>query len=203
MQSNRSGACTTQNPCKSSYPPNTPAGETIACPRASESRESSRYFPWSTTAPPGHTDPKSQDLQYETAQHSSHATKNNLSTQQLRNLHIALKHATKAGTKDYLRSAGLWTTNTEENLDTVLSSFVCQLAKPLPRQPIVSTRPPDYQKQREICIDVIFFEQSPFLHCVDRATGWSEVGFLRHRSLEQQILIFKRIHVYRHGPFQS
>lgn len=153
------------------------------------------------TTPHGHTDPKIHDSQYETAQQVSHATKNNLFTQQLKKLQIALKHATKASTKDYLRRAGLWTIISEENLDTVLSSWVCQLAKPPLSHPILSTRPPDNQKQREISIDVIVLEQSPFRHCVDWASSWSKVGCLGSWNVKGQIRIFTHTSLSTPTPF--
>lgn len=84
----------------------------------------------------------------------------------------------------------------------MLASTLCQLVKPPSSHVVVSSQSSHNQNQREFTIDVNYIQQHPFLHCVDRAMGWSKMDYLCNSSLKKQIGVFKRAQNYRHGaPF--
>lgn len=65
--------------------------------------------------------------------------------------------------------------------------------------PVASVAPTDEDIYCHLVFDVITLDGEGFLNCIDRSTGWSEVGVLNRRDLMEQVRTFRRIQVNLHG----
>lgn len=65
--------------------------------------------------------------------------------------------------------------------------------------PVVRKSTPAEEIQENLAIDVIHIHENCFLHCIDRVPGWSVVGFVNGRMLSEQVRVFKRVQLPRHG----
>lgn len=65
---------------------------------------------------------------------------------------------------------------------------------------VVSASAPISQKLERSPIDIVFFESMPFIHVIDIAKSWSEVGRLRSWAMSDECNVFIRLWIYRHGP---
>lgn len=122
-----------------------------------------------------------------------------LSTTQLDKLHVQLKHATHAQMRSYLRCAGIWNDTMERRVTDVVKKCRCRLAFPPESHAVVGPTPPSEDIQVHLSIDVISLEGVNYIHCVDRVSGWSEIGALSRRGLDEQVKVFRRIQLNRHG----
>lgn len=118
---------------------------------------------------------------------------------QLRKLHIHLKHAPKTQMEEYLRTAKRWKNDMKDGIQKVLQACHCRLGSRPDSHPVVGTTPPRTEKQAHLSIDVMYFAGLPFLHSVDHCTRWSEVEYLRNRSLQEQTRVFRKIQLHWHG----
>lgn len=118
----------------------------------------------------------------------------------LKKLHLQLRHGTKTQMTDYIKAAACWDDSLNQPLEDLLSSCKCHLAFPPKNHPIASINPPKTEKQSHVLVDILNLEGFNFLHVVDRATGWSELGLLRRKLLKEQIRVFRAIQLHRHGP---
>lgn len=122
-----------------------------------------------------------------------------LDEKKLQKLHKQLGHGTFTQVQKFVRDANLWRAEYGEMLRKVIDSCPCNLAAPPVPRPVCSASPLPSEPQTSISIDVVYFNTKPFLHCVDQCTRWSETGALRSRRLRDQIAVFNRIQINRHG----
>lgn len=118
---------------------------------------------------------------------------------ELLKLHVQLKHASVIQVQNYLNTAELWSNDQLPLLNSVISSCKCRLAFPPEPHAVASTSPPGNEIQRHLAVDVIHLGDQNFLHCIDRITGWSELGILSTRQLSEQVNVLKRIQINKHG----
>eukprot|EP00171_Calliarthron_tuberculosum_P023073 IDg23073t1 len=149
-------------------------------------------------------EPPVQTVGYYKGSQSNHEaislTRRLFDARDLRKLHLQLKHASKTQLESWIRSAGLWSSDLNKCIDSVLMDCSCKIsANPLPHR-TVSVRPPSNVKQADVSLDIMYFEGVPCLHVVCKATTWSETCALPSRRLSDQISAFKRVWLYRHGP---
>lgn len=57
--------------------------------------------------------------------------------------------------------------------------------------------------QANLAIDVINLSENIYLHCVDHDSEYSEAGLLCPRYMHEQLSVFKRIQINRHGVLRS
>lgn len=60
----------------------------------------------------------------------------------------------------------------------------CRPASPPKPHAVVGPSAPKEEIQAHLSVDVMNVEGNNYLHCVDRVSGWSEVGLLRSRALQ-------------------
>eukprot|EP00171_Calliarthron_tuberculosum_P001417 IDg1417t1 len=118
----------------------------------------------------------------------------------LRKLHLQLRHGTATQMRDYIRTAGRWYSALNKEIELVLLACECKIAHPPKPHAVASVNPPNRRKHEDVAVDIINLEGFNFLHIVDKCTGWSEIGNLRRRDLKEQVKIFRKIQVLRHGP---
>lgn len=126
-------------------------------------------------------------------------TTRRLSTKELVKLHVQLKHATVTQMMMYIRSAGLDNGDLKPRVEDAVSGCKCRLAFPPTPHAVASATPLSEDVQAHLAVDVICLRGNRFLHCIDRVTGWSEVGLLCRRDLAEQIRVFNRIQIHKHG----
>ena len=128
---------------------------------------------------------------------------NILSDRDLAKLHLQFKHGTLTQIANYLKSAGLWDRSLKSRITTIINSCKCQLASPPAPHAVIGLEPPPNEPQSHLSIDIIQLSGINFLHSLDRATGWSEIGRLSRRDLRIQIDTFRHIQLNRHGVPQT
>lgn len=129
---------------------------------------------------------------------SCHSNKQ-LSLADLNKMHKQLGHASATKMKTFIREAHMWDPSYNDTIDKIVQECTCALAQPpLPRPVCTTSMTPD-SNQSHLSIDVVYFEQKPFLHIIDDRTKWSETGLLRTRRLKDQIEVLERIQLHRHG----
>lgn len=121
------------------------------------------------------------------------------SNAELLKLHTQLKHATKSQLSSYLKTADMWYDGLLAQIEGAISGCKCRLAFPPTPHAVASSTPPGTEVQCHLSVDVINLEGHNFLHCLDRASGWSEIGMLSRKDLAEQVRVFRRIQANRHG----
>ena len=146
--------------------------------------------------------PSSDNTMHATSSRSeptSSKLKKKLDPSLLKKLHLQLKHGSYSAMVDWIRSAGMWEPELEENIKSLLAECACATARePLPH-PVASISLPEKEAQVSLCLDDVYFEGIPCLHVMDKCTQWSETSVLRTRKLSFQAAEFIRIQIYRHG----
>lgn len=112
---------------------------------------------------------------------------------------MQLKHATLTQLRGYLKTANLWKSGLNTRIENVVNGFKCRLSFPPTSHAVVGTSPPVDDAQNHLSIDVIHIEGTNFIHCVDRMTGWSEVGLLTCLDLITLVKSFHRTQIIRQG----
>lgn len=123
-----------------------------------------------------------------------------LSRQDLKKVHLKLKHGTGTAVRDYVRSVVLWHADLDEVVRSVITNCGCRLGDPPTPHPKVAARPPTDRPQALVSIDVIKLEGKDILHSVDECTSLSEAAHIFSKSMECQSKVFYNMHVLRHGP---
>lgn len=103
----------------------------------------------------------------------------------------------------YLRCVDMGSDTVQTRDADKISKFQCRLVFPPEPHPVVGTTPPSEDIQAHLSIDVIHLGGANYLNCVDRASGWSEVGTLRSRILDEQAKVFRIIKMNQHGIPQT
>lgn len=70
-----------------------------------------------------------------------------LSRQDLKKIHLQLKHGTITAVRDYVRSAGMWHANMYDVVQSIITDCGCRLGDPPTTHPKVATRPPTDSSQ--------------------------------------------------------
>lgn len=121
---------------------------------------------------------------------SSPITNTDLSLRYLKQIHLRLCYCPKIAIQKYLCSAGQWSPLLLPPLEQLVQSCACTLSAPLASHALVLASPPSSLKQQRSQIDVIFFHASSFIHVIDLATLWSELGRLRALAMSDQCSTF-------------
>lgn len=125
-----------------------------------------------------------------------------LDHQNLKKIHLQLKHGTVSTVRDYARPAGMWHADMEGVVKAIITDcgfHLCDLPAPHPK---VATRTPTDHPKGLVSIDVIKLESQNFLHPVDECTSWSEAAAIPSKSMDCHSRTFYEMHVHRRGtPF--
>lgn len=117
----------------------------------------------------------------------------------LEKLHKQLGDATRTQMKTFIRESQTWDASYKDLMDKLILRCPCSLAALPPSRLVCTTNAIPEKNQTQLSINVVYFNRKPFLHVIDDRPRWSEIGLLRTRRLQDQIMFLKRIQFNRHG----
>lgn len=118
---------------------------------------------------------------------------------QLQKIHNPLCHEIYSQMPTFIAGVQLWKVHYSDIIKIIIKYCPCSLASPPKPHKVCSTEPIDDVAQTHISIDVVDFNQKPFLHVIDNCTKRSETEIPCVRRLQDQISTLRRIQFYKHG----
>lgn len=124
---------------------------------------------------------------------TSKTTNNNvsstvLSENELQNILNQLGHGTQSQMQLFKKGAQKWRLEYFEIISRVIEKSACSPSTaPTPRL-LCSRCPPAEINQEHTSIDVVYFQNKPFLYSIDNRSSWSETGLFRTRFFEIRLI---------------